>query len=372
MATFDTVLSWFGLQRAVAGAAEPPNPSAPRLAALPAHEPEPTAPPAEAEASAVDTRDLVRREKRLTRRLFEANEEIKQLVERARAAETERNRLTTELRAKDEQVQALERSRKSNGPNAKLREGGGDANAASLSEGDRASLERRVKQSDRRARDHEVRAKEAERRAADWQRRAASADARVIETERALSETKQKLEALTTSPAKASGEAAPDVEILRRRSSSGGLCEVSFSPGEACLRAIQSRLASAKRKIDICVFTITDDRIAIGILDAHRRGVRVRVVTDNDKALDEGSDVRRLERGGVEVRQDRTEYHMHHKFAVFDERVVLTGSYNWTRGAARNNEENLVVSDDPRMVGPFREEFESLWERLGPDSLRAC
>lgn len=368
MATFDTVLSWFGLQRAVARAAEPPTPSAPQLAALPAREPEPTPPPPGAEASAVDTRDLVRREKRLTRRLFEANEEIKQLGERARAAETERNRLTTELRAKDEQVRVLERSRKSDGAKTQLRDGKGDANAASSSDSHRAALERRAKESERRGRDNEARAKEAERRAADWQRRAASAEARVTETERSLSETKQKLEALTTSHAKAGGEAAPDVEILRRHS--GGLCEVSFSPGEECLRAIQSRLASAKRKIDICVFTITDDRIAIGILDAHRRGVAVRVVTDNDKALDEGSDVRRLERGGVEVREDRTEYHMHHKFAVFDERVVLTGSYNWTRGAARNNEENLVVSDDPRMVGPFREEFESLWERLGPDSVR--
>ena len=55
---------------------------------------------------------------------------------------------------------------------------------------------------------------------------------------------------------------------------------------------------------------------------------------------------------------------MHHKFAVFDGRTAVTGSYNWTRSAARVNQENLVVSDDPRLVKPLVEEFERLWEKF--------
>ena len=115
----------------------------------------------------------------------------------------------------------------------------------------------------------------------------------------------------------------------------------------------------------MCVFTITDDRIADAMLAAHRRGVRVRVITDNDKALDEGSDAQRLERAGVALRIDQTEHHMHHKFAVFDGERLLTGSYNWTRSAARNNEENLIVTRDPGLVRAFSEEFERLWARFG-------
>ena len=143
--------------------------------------------------------------------------------------------------------------------------------------------------------------------------------------------------------------------------------EVHFSPGETCLQAILDRLNDAERTIDICVFTITDDRIARTIVDAHRRKVRVRVITDNDKANDEGSDVWNIERAGVAVRVDRTEFHMHHKFAVFDGRSAITGSYNWTRGAARNNEENLVVSGDPRLAAAFSKEFDALWKHLGDD-----
>ena len=144
-----------------------------------------------------------------------------------------------------------------------------------------------------------------------------------------------------------------------------GTLEVHFSPGETCLGAILDQLEDARRSIDVCVFTITDDRIARALLAAHERGIKLRVITDNDKANDEGSDVWKLERAGIPVRVDRTEWHMHHKFAVFDGRIALTGSYNWTRGAARNNEENLVLCEDERFVTAFRREFEKLWERLG-------
>lgn len=138
-----------------------------------------------------------------------------------------------------------------------------------------------------------------------------------------------------------------------------------FSPGEDCLDAIRDAFERTSRTADVCVFTITDDRIADAMLAAHRRGVRVRVITDNDKALDEGSDAQRLERAGVALRIDQTEHHMHHKFAVFDGERLLTGSYNWTRSAARNNEENLIVTRDPGLVRAFSEEFERLWARFG-------
>jgi len=115
--------------------------------------------------------------------------------------------------------------------------------------------------------------------------------------------------------------------------------EAHFSPGEGCIRRIRGMLEGARKSADLCVFTITDDRIAQSILETHRRGIAVRVVTDNEKAYDNGSDVQLLAKAGIPVFVDDSPYHMHHKFALFDDDVVLTGSYNWTRGAALNNEE---------------------------------
>ena len=56
---------------------------------------------------------------------------------------------------------------------------------------------------------------------------------------------------------------------------------------------------------------------------------------------------------------------MHHKFAVFDSRTLLFGSYNWTRSAAQDNEEDLVVVRERGLVSSFLAEFERLWERYG-------
>jgi len=137
---------------------------------------------------------------------------------------------------------------------------------------------------------------------------------------------------------------------------------VCFSPGDACLEAIQACFRAATRSADVCVFTITDDRIRQVMEAAHRRGVRVRVISDNDKSLDEGSDIEPLRRAGIPCRLDRTDAHMHHKFAVFDDTRLLMGSYNWTRSAARFNQENVVVTADPALVAPFAAEFARLWD----------
>ncbi len=137
-----------------------------------------------------------------------------------------------------------------------------------------------------------------------------------------------------------------------------------FSPGTACLQAINQQLRAAKRSVDICVFTLSDDRITAEVLAAHRRGVSLRCISDNDKEFDPGSDIGHLRAAGIPVALDRTDAHMHHKFAIFDGMRLLNGSYNWTRSAASFNEENLVLSNDPSLVRRFADEFDSLWKEL--------
>ena len=112
------------------------------------------------------------------------------------------------------------------------------------------------------------------------------------------------------------------------------------------------------------VFTITDDRLSSAILDAHRRKVKVQIISDDDKSGDRGSDIDRLSAAGIDVRIDRSESHMHHKFAIFDRSLLLTGSYNWTRSAANRNEENFIITGDRRFLDPFAKMFEDLWKRF--------
>ena len=138
-----------------------------------------------------------------------------------------------------------------------------------------------------------------------------------------------------------------------------------FEPKDDCSMKIADLFSEVRHKVDVCVFTITHDFIASSILGAHRRGVSIRIITDDYKVQDRGSDIIRLADAGIPVRIDKSSAHMHHKFALFDGMRVLTGSYNWTRSAAEENLENIIVTDDPGLVPAFQVAFDDMWERFG-------
>ena len=145
---------------------------------------------------------------------------------------------------------------------------------------------------------------------------------------------------------------SPEIETVK----------VAFSPGKECEEGIIKQLNRARHSIDICVFTISNDLISNSIEDAHNRNVKVRIITDNDKMHDRGSDIESLCKLGIPVRVDKTDNHMHHKFALFDNTTLINGSYNWTRSATRYNQEDIVIQKIPQVVDKFRLRFEQLWQ----------
>lgn len=155
-----------------------------------------------------------------------------------------------------------------------------------------------------------------------------------------------------------------------RQSQSVSITEAHFSPGEDCRRQLLDLLVAARKTLDISVFTISDDRLSDAIIAAHKRGIQVRLITDNDKALDQGSDIARLIAYGVDVRMDNTANHMHHKFAVVDKRILVNGSFNWTRSATDYNQENILVTNEPKLVAAYFSEFESLWNEFSVNNVK--
>lgn len=135
-----------------------------------------------------------------------------------------------------------------------------------------------------------------------------------------------------------------------------------FSPGDDCENAIVSCIRNARHSVKICVFTISENVISEEIIAAKKRGVSVTIITDNDKINDKGSDIRWLATEGIRIKIDEASSHMHHKFCLIDKKTLLTGSYNWTKSAADRNQENLLVTQDPKMVKAYLSEFEKLWD----------
>jgi len=143
---------------------------------------------------------------------------------------------------------------------------------------------------------------------------------------------------------------------------SSSVSDAYFSPGDACRNVIINQINAATQQVSICVFTISDDTIADAILTSHKKGKQIRIITDNDKSHDEGSDIEQLAREGISIKMDRSPNHMHHKFMVSDEKAIITGSYNWTRSAAKFNQENIVLSREANLIKSYLKEFDQLWK----------
>ena len=134
-----------------------------------------------------------------------------------------------------------------------------------------------------------------------------------------------------------------------------------FAHGPTSLKALLGELQAARSSLDIAVFTFTCNELADAVLAAVRRGVRVRLITDDDQMASRGSDVARLAKGGVAVRHDNSPALLHHKFGIVDGRTVLTGSFNWTRAAVLENRENILITAEPAALSSYTREFDKLW-----------
>lgn len=68
------------------------------------------------------------------------------------------------------------------------------------------------------------------------------------------------------------------------------------------------------------------------------------IITDDVCSGFSGADIYRLGALGVPCTMDKNKrLHMHHKFAILDEKILVTGSFNWSSQAVTGNQENLIV-----------------------------
>jgi len=136
--------------------------------------------------------------------------------------------------------------------------------------------------------------------------------------------------------------------------------EVYFSLYDNPQKEIIKNINQAEVFINIAMYIFTDREIAIPLVKAHERGVKVRVYLDKAQVEYKYSQSRFLVQKGIKTRISTNKYIMHHKFAIIDNRLLLTGSYNWTFSANHRNDENLMVIDDPEIIEIFQNQFINL------------
>ena len=139
--------------------------------------------------------------------------------------------------------------------------------------------------------------------------------------------------------------------------------EALFFPSEQSEQRLIHWLDSAQKELLVCVFTITNNDLRNALHRAHDRGVKVRVISDDECMKQIGSDVYALKTYGIEVESDTNpDAHMHNKYCVIDDLVIITGSFNWTCSAVDKNNENLTVLACPELAVQYKRSFNDLWQ----------
>jgi phosphatidylserine/phosphatidylglycerophosphate/cardiolipin synthase-like enzyme len=140
---------------------------------------------------------------------------------------------------------------------------------------------------------------------------------------------------------------------------------VVFSPQDDVAGQIVDAVRHSSRQVLVQAFSFTHDGIAQALIDAHRRGVEVKLIADREQTekMDRGM-VPRIAAAGVPTWLDGEHQSAHNKIMVIDAgtptAVVITGSFNFTKAAQYKNAENVVfLSGNARLA----EVYVANWQR---------
>lgn len=133
--------------------------------------------------------------------------------------------------------------------------------------------------------------------------------------------------------------------------------QVYFSPHGGATDAVVSALNQATNSVLVQAYSFTSAPIAQALVDASRRGVNVQVILDKSQETEKYSEADFLKHAGIPTLIDSKHAIAHNKVMILDSRVVLTGSFNYTKAAEENNAENLLVIIDPVLAGQYAENW---------------
>jgi phosphatidylserine/phosphatidylglycerophosphate/cardiolipin synthase-like enzyme len=137
-------------------------------------------------------------------------------------------------------------------------------------------------------------------------------------------------------------------------------------PGAEILPMVLGVIGSARRSLDVAMYTLTDAAVVEAMEAARARGVDVRVLLDPSERPSDPS-AASLRAHGVAVRLYRSSGEkLHAKAAIADGATVVLGSANWTvSGFEHNHELDVAIPGDAVVAAAFEQQFDSDWAASG-------
>lgn len=167
---------------------------------------------------------------------------------------------------------------------------------------------------------------------------------------------------------------SPEKKITTPTESTGN-CTVFFSPDDDIRSQLLSFIEQEKEAIKIAVFMFTDKELAQALINSHKRGILIEVVTDPAGLRDKQNKIGLLSDNKIDVYVYNGQHNksgnssiMHHKFVLFsknknDKPLLWTGSLNFTRIACDCNQENVIIVEDNSALEKYTEQFKKLKQR---------
>jgi phosphatidylserine/phosphatidylglycerophosphate/cardiolipin synthase-like enzyme len=137
---------------------------------------------------------------------------------------------------------------------------------------------------------------------------------------------------------------------------------VFTSEDPALENAIVPIVKSATKSVRFLTFSFTDFPLADAMSQRWKAGVDVAGVFEKVGSETEASELRTLMCRSVPVKQDGNSGFLHHKMIVVDERIVITGSMNYSTNAEENNDENVIIIDNADLARLYLQEFDRVWK----------
>lgn len=129
------------------------------------------------------------------------------------------------------------------------------------------------------------------------------------------------------------------------------------------------------RTLDIAAFEWNSPALTTAVANAARRGVRVRMVVDDEHTLEDAdTTIQQVISAGANVVDDARTAFMHNKFMILDGSVVWTGSWNYTSNDTYRNNNNAIALRSRNAVTIYQAEFDEMFAngQFGPRSPRGA
>ncbi|HEX8751156.1 MAG TPA: phospholipase D-like domain-containing protein [Nitrospira sp.] len=143
----------------------------------------------------------------------------------------------------------------------------------------------------------------------------------------------------------------------------GANIEILYAPHDAPLDRVIRLYQQAKRYIYVSVYGLTYPRAVEALVAAKKRGIDVRMLTDQERTQDEKQQIalRTLRLAGIPIRVNQHDGLMHLKQVVIDDEINTSGSMNHTTSGNRYNDERMDIITDRTISMKAREQFLSMW-----------